>query len=313
MYSHPLAGLFPDQSPKIVSDSNEVIRQFSSYGFACLKLGDVISGIVPSPVSVILITCDPFLIPARGALIKAFGKSAVLIIPLLSFESSVNAIDYLARTLRRVDFKAACSANLHLVEALERTVSPIRVLSNQDLLSVELSLSLEVALPKVAPDIGIGEWVSLGQFLELGLVPNEGHTAFNVNGKMWCDGMAVAHHRHNLSEARPKAFEAWMILSDVHKRGGFPLELTIDSSRMVSVRTRDDVDILHALLPLTDEVFRGLLTEVAFASINAFPEPDWTVNSQLNEGAGGSHVALGTGVHAAHIDFVSTLARVKIH
>lgn len=313
MYSESLAGLFPDHFPNVVSDSDDVIRQFSNYGFSCLKLSDVISGKVTSPVSVILITCDPSLIPVRGSLIQAFGSSAVLIIPLLSFQATGSAIEYLAHTLKKVDFKAACTANLRIVEALERTVSPINVFTNQDVMSVDLSLSLEIALPKVAPNISIGEWVSLGQFLELGLVPNEGHTAFNVNGKMWCDGMAVAHHRHNLSEARPKAFEAWRILSDVHKKGGFPLELTISSSKMESVCTRDGVDILQALLPLTDEVFRGLLTEVAFASINAFTQPDWTVNSQLNEGAGGSHVALGTGVHAAHIDFVSTFAKVEIH
>lgn len=307
-----LSRLFPSEPPHIVSDSILACKLFSNLGFKSIFLGDLIRGTEPTPNSVILITCDPKLIPARGLLSKLFGQSSVLIVPLLSFAADDEAIIYFSETLPRVDFQAACQANLSLVEALEQTQVPIMVSSGEFSMAVDLSLSLEIALPKLNPEIAKGEWVSLGQFLEIGLVPNEGHTAFNVNGTLICDGVAVAHHRHNLESARPKAFEAWNILSQVRKDGGFPLNVEVCSSKVISVKTTAGKDLLPDLLPLTDEVFRGMLTEVAFASTSAFTEVDWTINSQLNEGAGGSHIALGTGVHAAHIDFVSSNAKFII-
>jgi hypothetical protein len=71
---------------------------------------------------------------------------------------------------------------------------------------------------------------------------------------------------------------------------------------------RDGIDIADRLLPLTDEMMRGGLTEVAFGASAASDDTHWTVNSQLNEPPGGFHLGIGAGEFAAHIDFIAPRA-----
>jgi hypothetical protein len=125
-----------------------------------------------------------------------------------------------------------------------------------------------------------------------------------------CDGVSIAHHLHSHFESGPIAETAWNTFAKVRSRGGFPLTFEIKESKPVSLNTRYGEDILDVIVPFTDEMLRGHLTEVAFASLTASLDTDWTINSQLNEPAGGIHVALGAGETAAHIDFVSSRARI---
>lgn len=133
-----------------------------------------------------------------------------------------------------------------------------------------------------------------------------------MNGTLVCDGTAVAHHRHNHKKAGPLARQAWEYLKKIRDAGEFPLSVDVLDSRVTSIRTNSGKCILGDLLPLTDAIFHGMLIEVAFASMEALERVDWNFNSQLNEGAGGCHIALGTGVDAAHIDFISSRANVVI-
>ena len=57
---------------------------------------------------------------------------------------------------------------------------------------------------------------------------------------------------------------------------------------------------------------RGNITEVGFGSLPSSETTDWSINSQLNEPAGGVHLALGAGETAAHIDFVSPNAMISV-
>jgi hypothetical protein len=87
--------------------------------------------------------------------------------------------------------------------------------------------------------------------------------------------------------------------------------LEIKNSEVTKILTSSGEDILKLIRPLTDEVFHGKLIEVSFASLSPSENTDWSINSQINEAAGGVHIALGTGVEAAHIDFISPFASVN--
>ncbi len=79
----------------------------------------------------------------------------------------------------------------------------------------------------------------------------------------------------------------------------------------MAIRTAHGDDVMSKIKPLTDKVFHGFLVELAFASLTPSTKTDWSINSQINEAAGGVHIALGTGVSAAHIDFVSPYAIIN--
>ena len=91
------------------------------------------------------------------------------------------------------------------------------------------------------------------------------------------------------------------------------MHLTIESSRLSSVTTDSGEEILPRLLECVDPREGAVIREVAFASGSLPREAlDMGVNSQFNEAAGGIHVAVGTGLHGVHIDFVCVDAQTTL-
>ncbi|HHX8939429.1 TPA: hypothetical protein ACVPL5_001331 [Yersinia enterocolitica] len=305
-----LRGLFDSgELPTVVSDSSFLLNGFSSVGFKTLNIDDLCSDPSLGPKEVILVAAAPASHP-NERLRDALRNSATLFIPLLAFAYDQRSISYLINRLLILDFLEACERSRRIVEFIQHIDEPIYVSSNGGNLTIELGDNVDVFAPKLVPKITIGESISIIQFLEVGLVPNKELTSFNVNGTFLCDGVSIAHHLHTHLQSGPIAEEAWRILNDVREKGGFPLTLHINNSAVSAIKTTDDLDLLPILMPLTDEMLRGQLTEVAFGSLTPSDETDWSINSQLNEPAGGVHIALGAGELGAHIDFVSPYAEI---
>ena len=298
------------QLPVVISDSDYVLRKFDEVGFDSLPLSRLCSEADCVPNEILLVTVNPSKIPSPDHLARVMGHSAALLAPLLSFCANRRSIDYFFSRLREIDFVAACSRSRRRLEQLQHQSTPLLISSLGCELSIELGDNLEVFAPKVEPIINPGEWITVSQFLEIALIPNEDYSCFNVNGKLLCDGISIAIHRQNFNKSQPIARKAWRIFSEVRRRGGFPLVLEVDDSKVVAINTRNGDDLLEHIVPLTDQTLHGFLIEVGFASQVPAKGIDWTINSQLNEGCGGLHIALGTGVDAAHIDFISSNARV---
>lgn len=262
-----------------------------------------------APKEAILIPATPSRHP-NTALRNALRGSATLFIPLLAFSYKERSIGYLIDRLKSLDFLEACERSRQIVEYVQHTKEQIHVASHGCHLTIELGMNVDIFAPKLTPSISEGESISIIQFLEVGLVPNEELTSFNVNGTLACEGVSIAHHLHSHFESGLIADKAWTIFDRVRVEGGFPLVLEVKNSEMISITTKGGVNILDKIEPLTDEMLRGRLTEVAFGSLNPSNETDWSINSQLNEPAGAVHLALGAGEKAAHIDFVSSRARL---
>lgn len=302
--------LFSSNSlPIVISDSDYVLEKFSEEGFRVCPLLDALEGHEPYH-EVMLAIVDPSANPPQDVFDRTFENSAVLICPLMSFSSDQKSIDYFISTLKTIDFEFACKNGRERLEMLQCQDSEMQINSLGSSLSLTLGENLEIFAPKVNPVIKPGEWISVSQFLEIALIPNKEYNCFNVNGDFTCEGVSVAFHRHNYMESGPLASEAWNIFEEIRESGGFPLLLKVRDSEVTSIKTSSGECVLDKIKPLTDEVFHGKLIEVAFASIDPSHSTDWSINSQLNEAAGGVHLALGTGVKAAHIDFVSPTATV---
>lgn len=296
--------------PVVASDSYYVLRKFEAAGFESLPLSCLISDSNDAPPEILLVTVDHKQIPSPQELHTVMGDSAVLLAPLLSFCANQRSVDYFVSRLKKIDFVSACAASRRRIDQFQDLQKPLLISSSGCQLSVVLGDNLEVFAPKLVPEIKPGEWISVSQFLEIALIPNEDYSCFRVNGNLSCEGISIAVHQKNYETSKPLAKKAWDILSEIRSTGGFPLVVVIDDSKVVEITTQGGDNVLAEIEPLTDKTFHGFLIEVGFASQLPDPGIDWTVNSQLNEGAGGVHVALGTGVDAAHIDFISPRAKV---
>jgi hypothetical protein len=297
--------------PVIISDSNYVLDAFFRQGFDVISLIEVGESEC-APDEVLLANISPENSLKAEKFEKTFGNSSVLIVPLMSFSGDNRSIDYFISRLKDIDFEEACIRGKARLEQIQNLSVPLEITYKGCSLVVELGQDIDVFVPKIIPTINKGEWISVSQFLEVALIPNEKYTCFKVDGEFICEGISVAFHRGNHGIAKPIANEAWRIFSDLRNQKKFPLMLEIKNSEVTKILTSDGEDILKLIRPLTDEVFHGRLIEVSFASLSPSEDTDWSINSQINEAAGGVHLALGTGVKAAHIDFISPFAFVNL-
>ncbi|MCR9221867.1 MAG: hypothetical protein NXI21_16705 [Alphaproteobacteria bacterium] len=303
-------GLFPAEAPPtVISDSPAVLERFRGGGFSVASIADLAAGAVTPPVSAVLAPAAPARHP-MPALNAALRESAVLLVPLLGFASEDRAVDYFFERLRSLDFAAACEKSRQSLEFIQHQKEPVAIGCQGRELRVALGETLDVFAPKLAPAIARGECISIIQFLEIAMVPNDAYDGFTVDGDLLCEGVSIAHHLHAHFEAGPIAHKAWGLLQGEYAAGRFPLTLSVRDSAVVSIRNARGEDLLDRVLPLTDPVYRGRITEFAIGSLDPAATVDWSVNSQLNEPAGGVHLGLGAGETGAHIDFVSPRATV---
>jgi len=298
------------QIPTVVTDSPVVADHFGRVGFPTAALEPERRSTATFEEAIVVSTNSATL-PAPEKLQAVFANSAVLDIPLLSFECSPQAVAYLVERLRKLDFHSACIRSLQHVAMIESTSTPLLITSEGTELTVELGADVSIALPRLEPIVSKGQWVALAGFLEVGLVPNITDTSFSVNGELVCDGASVAYHGENHDTAGPSAKQAWDIVSSVRCGDGFPITICVKNSRVISIRTSDNVELLASLVPLAGKSSGDRLIEVAFASLPPSPHTNWTVNSQINEASGGVHLAIGTGTDGAHIDFIASYAEVS--
>ena len=295
--------------PVAISDSPYLLNKFTNLGFNTLSIHDVCNGLIEAPDEVILIPVASAEHP-NIKLHNALKRSSVLLIPMLAFSSSQHSIDYLVLRLIQLNFTNACEKSRLMVEFIQQLKTPMSVISPECNLTIELGQNVRIFAPKLKPNISSGEWISIIQFLEVGLIPNEEYNAFNVNGSLLCSGVSIAHHLHAHFTSGPIADEVWDYLNQLRLDKKFPLKLDVNDSEVVSIKTRNGENILENIKPFTDHMLYGRLTEVGFGSLEPSDATDWSINSQLNEPSGGVHLALGAGEKAAHIDFISPYAKI---
>lgn len=246
-------------------------------------------------------------IPDRAFFRDRFARSSVLVVPLSSFSGSFSDSIYTLSLLAATDLTRSTARNVDLLAILESATEPLEIRGAGSDLSLVLSDEIFLMNPKLVPHLEEGEWASVAQFLEVGLVPDRRrvHPPHNLGGTASAAGVVVAHHRFASAHVASQAAAAWDYIQGVMREGGFPLCIEVESSRLMDIRTASGPSILAEVLRFVDADRGGALIEVAFAS-NYLPLDliDWNHNSQLNESAGGFHLAVGTGEFGAHIDFV---------
>lgn len=243
---------------------------------------------------------------------RHFGKSACLMIPFRSFaqphNNSSEAEIYLLESLNKINLIDASTNVRQIIHALSSNSNYLKINSQLGTkLEIELGDNLQIVHPKTSPSIKPGEWVSIAQYLEVGIIPLAQKNSFRVDGELHANGFAIAHHIIKANLALPEALTAWNKLSN--RKNGYIV--SIENNQCTSIKTSIGEEIKEEILVHTDASSRGKLLELAFSTINMTDTPNWGINSQINEAWGGIHIAFGAGVTGAHIDFIDTVAETS--
>lgn len=247
---------------------------------------------------------------------RAFGDSRVLMVPLRPFDPSPRAARYALERIAGSDFARGAANIRQVLDFLGRHEGPFRLLGDGCDLVVELAGEVTLMQPMADPLLQPREWGAIGQWLEAGLIPNGGdihRPGYIVNGQFLARGASVARHP-TMPEARAHLpMEARRLVRELREAGQFPLRLSVEASRVVELRTQGGRDLLAQVRRLSGEHTDMVLLEVAVSSDASTSAQgiDWSINSVMNEGCAGVHIAVGDGIHAAHIDFIATEARIS--
>lgn len=299
-------------SPTFITGSSDLRTDLREFGFDTVSPAGVAERPGRYPAVVMCIS-DLSELPGRGFFESSLGAAAMLVLPFTAFDPSPRAIHYGLKQLSSLDLTKQVVANRQRMDWLARLPSGFRILSDAGAADVSLGRDIRLLNAKLEVDIMPSEWASIAQYLEVTLVPvkTQRLRGFSFDGRLAVTGCSVAHHRYFTKDSAPRAERAWRLLAGVRISGGFPLTVEAEDSHISAVLTSAGRDLLPALLECVLPAEGSAVHEMSFASssMNA-GSVDWSVNSQFNEAAGGFHIAIGSGVRGAHIDFVSQEATI---
>lgn len=241
-------------------------------------------------------------LPPPEQLRAHFGGSCVLWVPLASFDPSPSTAKYSLSLLLESDFEGAVAENRRLIALLLTSEKTVTFDGSGALLEAAIDNEVYIASRSRAT-LSPGEHASIGSYFEVGMHTPIGEfdPPFRVEGSLRADGIAAARHRESPRSLDPLFDEASHVVAEL--RQVLPLNLVIRDNGLVASSFGS---LGEAVRRITNERYDLALTELAFGTNHRLRKAvDWRVNSQLNEGAGALHVAVGDGLTGIHIDFIS--------
>lgn len=304
--------IFPEGEIYAVSDCEWMRIAAAYYGLQGVAVED--SSKLPPEANVVLFLRNQ-LVSSR--IRKQFPHARVLVVPIASFDSSLEAALYTQKLVMRTDYVAACTQGRYWVDNItskpgplvfrsDAAVTPDSSADAAECTHLTCSFSDELsAAAWLEPAIGPGQWVSVGSFCELSFSTppsRDQQSPFSLNGTAVATGVLVARDGHftEAGDARIKAAE------ELRRElvAAAPITLRLADGVLTEVRAggrhytdavREATNPAHGLQAL--ELGIGTNQSV-------LPDVLWEFNSQLNEGAGPVHLGFGEGVSGAHMDFI---------
>lgn len=300
----PLTLPFAHTEPcTLLCDTSEVAAAAVRLGWPDVRRVDRLDPAVAPPDVALLLTTNPETLHDEQ-LQRLLATSRVLYLGLQAFDASLRAAVYTLATLRRCDFAAAVRRNCRWLRRLarEQTLCFASGPSRQARLSVVPADEVDFGTVDTA-ELAPGSLIAAGAYFEVEL---EGFGSaprpFRVDGELVADGVLYAladDFPGDRGVARARGQRAFAAAQP----GG--LALRVEENRVVACRAADGRSLLPALAAATDGNLT--LTECSIGT-NRLRRPDFSINAQINEGAGGIHVGLGGGEQGLHLDFIASRA-----
>jgi hypothetical protein len=279
------------------------------YGMQGVALGDA-SGLPPE-ANVVLFLRNSLVSPEVRRL---FPKASVLVIPIASFDPSLEAALYTQKLVMLTDYVAACEQGRYWVDRIKNETGQLAFFSlggEVAATSVErtdLVCSFADDLSAAAwlePAIRPGQWVSVGSFCEISFSTPPSPDApnpFSLNGTATAAGVLVARDRHFTAAGDSRIRAAEELRREL--TAAAPITLRLADGVLVEARAGGR-DFTEAVREVTNPEHGLRALELGIGTNHSvLPAVSWEVNSQLNEGAGPFHLGFGEGVSGAHMDFI---------
>lgn len=293
-----------------VCDDDDVVAWLANAGHWSMTWHDALS--TTGLDAVILIACDYGRAggEALAAAKRSFGDAKVLWVPLACFDASFEAATYTLRLLLASDPGRAVNRNRAWHDLYAADPGPFRFRGPGTDLTCELSerLTLATRLPLA---LDRGEWEGVGTFFEVNVEHDRTGVAFEVNGVLTVDGVLAARH-HGMDRVGRGRFQAASELVEHLSGSGEAVTVEVADTHVRTCWAGDE-DVTDLLRQVTNPDHQGRCGEYAVGTNHEIrPALDWSMNSQLNEGIQGVHLGVGDGRTGAHVDFISSSARLAL-
>ncbi|MFE1799158.1 hypothetical protein ACFW9L_23780 [Streptomyces sp. NPDC059517] len=326
-----LRSVFPDGDVLFISDRQYVVDLMAARGLPSEHLAEISE----PPESVVLVGCDYASLGPREALHELFAGSRVLWVPLVSFDPAPGAARYSLDLMLASDLAASTKGNRDWTSVLRRARRPLVVGSDRTSLTFQVVRDDIVVVTRLQPLLDVGEFVSIAEYFEVdidssldvgadadadadagshsdtggtGTGTGGGKASYTADGTFWADGLCVARHPQ-LDLDAPALKGARELAARVAEAGG--MLVRVEDCHVVSAVCGGE-DWASELARYAGESGSRLIEFSFGTNTEILGALDWSVNSQINEGAGGVHIGVGDGVSGAHIDFVLPAAKVGL-
>lgn len=300
---HMISTLFGNEKFSIIADSREFLEECERLGFHTAHLSELQN--LPKNSIVFSFSNDAAKMTFELAK-KTENKKSVFCATQV-FEPSVNNALYGLKLLLSSNFEQALS--------MQRSVLNMLNSNGSFFLSGNEANAQVALLPHAQPyallteDVSDNFVQSVAEFFEVHYAhmnPQE-PCPFSFSGTLKIEGILTVPRKHNptLPEGLKVSLNG---LSD--RVSQCHATLVVKDNIITSLKTNNDEHI--NLLKLATGA-RGLrLREFAIGVNDAIaPNIDYKINSQMNEGISGVHVAIGDGSSGYHIDFLSPSVTVR--
>jgi hypothetical protein len=239
-----------------------------------------------------------------------FGRSAVLWVPVGAFGSSDEVAKYTLDRLFRSRLTRCVDDQLQWRDTLAQAAGPLMFSGPGTEIKCTLADRVKVGTLSQC-QLRAGDFRSIGHYYEVGLeiVDAEETAFFTVDGVLEAPGILVARNAR-FADAKTPTYAQALYLQQQTARSGSGVRMVVEGNRVVSL-TCGGSDWLPIFTRLTGD-HNVFLTEFAIG-VNQMPvtDFDWSMNSQMNEGAAGIHIGLGDGISGVHVDFICPTAELN--
>jgi hypothetical protein len=303
-----LRQVFPAGEIYLVSDDRSIQEAAAEYGLAGHPLEAAED--LPDGANVVLVLRNELV---SRAIRKAFTPMRVLVIPIASFDPSLDASLYTLRLAVNSDYSTTCDRNrywaTHVANAVGALVfegSNAGSDDSQVRTSLVCTFGAEIeANAWMAPALDTGHWVSVGSYCEFSMTAPSSTDwcgRFTINGTAVASGVLVAKDARCESIGEERIQQAHRLRKELVSRA--PITLRLEDGQVTSVRADGD-DFTDAVREVTNPEYGLHTLELGIGTnMGLLPQVDWMYNSQMNEGAGIVHLGVGEGITGAHMDFI---------
>lgn len=303
MPSKLISTFFGGADISIIADSEYFLEECSKLGFKTAK----ISSIERLPKHSIIFSFTNDAAKSTFEIAKNTQSKKSIFCAMQVFDPSIDSALYSLKLLLESDFEKALRTQRSMLNMLNSHQSFF--LSGNDTNARVRILPHAQPYGLITEDIEDGFIHSVAEFFEVHYAhmnPRE-PCPFSVSGTVKVSGILIVLRKHN--PTLPEGLKTSLIwLSNLLSDEGALLSIEDNTITSLKIKNQEHIKLLDlAAGP------RGLrLTEFAIG-VNESIETsiDYKVNSQLNEGIRGIHLAIGDGSSGYHIDFLSPAVTVS--